>query len=196
MTKGDVTFMRPVSEIDHIIGNPSAPVILVEYADIDSPFAKKFQGTMEQIMTEYAAGGKVAWVYRHLPLIDQHPNAETHAEAAECVHSIGGDTTFWRFIGNAQAKAPGNTELSPNSYVGIVSALGINTESFSECMRSHTYEQKVASDFANGLATGALGSPFSILVVKGQKPTSIDGAVSYEDMKRILDDAIAKVPEG
>ncbi|MEO6536510.1 MAG: hypothetical protein ABIT47_02370, partial [Candidatus Paceibacterota bacterium] len=51
----------------------------------------------------------------------------------------------------------------------------------------------VASDFSNGLAVGAGGSPFSILMVKDQKPVTIDGAVPYSSMKKILDDAISKL---
>ena len=45
-----------------------------------------------------AAGGQVAWVYRHLPLIDQHVYAEQHAEAAECAASLGGQSMFWLMV--------------------------------------------------------------------------------------------------
>ena len=65
--------VRPVSPEDHIIGNPSAPIVLVEYADIDSEYSKKLQLIMEQLMTEYASGNKVAWVYRHFPVTTLHP---------------------------------------------------------------------------------------------------------------------------
>jgi protein-disulfide isomerase len=190
---GDPTLMRPVNEADHIIGSPSAPIMLVEYSDIDSSYSKTFQQTMEQIMSEYAAGGKVAWVYRHLPLIDQHVHAADHAEAAECIASLGGQNIFWRFISALNAQAPGDQQFDPSGYDTVVSSLGVLPQSFDACMTAHTYQQRVAADFTNGLAAGAGGSPFSILVVKGQKPVTIDGAVPYESMKKILDDAISKV---
>ncbi len=87
--EGAPNMARPVNLADRIMGNPQAPVKLVEYADIDSAYSKEFQATMEQLMSEYAAGGKVAWVYRHFPLLDQHAGAASHAEAAECAGSAG-----------------------------------------------------------------------------------------------------------
>ncbi|MEO6536808.1 MAG: thioredoxin domain-containing protein, partial [Candidatus Paceibacterota bacterium] len=181
---GDPSLMRPVSEADHIVGSPSAPIMLVEYSDIDSSYSKTFQQTMEQIMAEYAAGGKVAWVYRHLPLIDQHVHAADHAEAAECIASLGGPNIFWRFISALNAQAPGDQQFDPASYDTVVSSLGVLPQSFDACMAAHTYQYRVASDFSNGLAVGAGGSPFSILMVKDQKPVTIDGAVPYSSMKK------------
>jgi protein-disulfide isomerase len=193
IVQGDISQLAPLTLNDHRIGSPTAPVTLIEYADIDSPYAKKFQTTMEQLMKEYAPSGKVAWVYRHLPLIDKHPQSHKHAEASECVASLGGENLFWRFIDAAHAKAPDNQQLSPTSYNGIVSSLGVNIEAFTQCMNVRTFEKKVGNDFTNGLAVGAHGSPFSVLVLQGQKPVTIDGAVSYSDMKKIIDGAIVKV---
>lgn len=190
--EGDVSLVRPVSETDHIIGNPGAPVVIIEYADIDSSYAEGFQATMQQLMTEFAAGGQVAWVYRHLPLIDQHPNAQRHAEAAECASSIGGPDAFWRFIDSANALAPGSTELDPASYGMIVEGLGIRLEAFNECMDNGTFGKRVADDFENGLNAGAGGSPFSVVLIKGKPPITIDGAVPYDGMKRIIQESIAK----
>jgi protein-disulfide isomerase len=190
--KADITLMHPVTLADHVIGNPAAPVVLVEYADIDSAYSKTFQQTMEQLMADEAAGGKVAWVYRHLPLIDQHVHAAEHAEAAECAASIGGANMFWRFIDALNSAAPGDLQFDPANYDGVASSLGILPQSFDACLTAHTFQQKVADDFENGIAIGAGGSPFTVLLVKGQAPVTIDGAVPYDSLKKIVDQAIAK----
>jgi protein-disulfide isomerase len=190
--EADITLLRPVSAADHIIGNPAAPVILVEYADIDSPHSKSFQQTLTQLMTEYGEGGQVAWVYRHLPLIDRHVYSAQHAEAAECIASLGGPTIFWRFIDALNSAAPGDLQFDPRNYESIVTSLGVLPQSFNACMDGRQYEARVANDFENGLAVGAGGTPFSVLLVRGQPPVTIDGAVPYEAMKKILDEAIAK----
>jgi protein-disulfide isomerase len=190
--QADITLMHPVSQADHLAGNPAAPVILVEYADIDSSYAKTFQQTLEQLASEHAATGDFAWAYRHLPLIDQHVYAAQHAEAAECAASLGGPTMFWRFIDALNSAAPGDLQFDPKNYPGVVSSLGLLPESFTACMSAHTYQKKVASDFENGIAIGAGGSPFSVLLVKGQPPITIDGSVPYDGMKKIIDQAIEK----
>jgi protein-disulfide isomerase len=193
--EGDVSLVRPVSEADHIIGNPGAPVVVIEYGDIDSNYAKDFQATMQQLMTEYAADGQVAWVYRHLPLIDQHPNSRSHAEAAECVSSIGGASMFWRFIDTAHAQAPGSQQLSPRLYDPIVEGLGIRPEAFNECLNGERFEKRVADDFENGLNAGADGSPFSVVLVRGHAPIPIQGAVPYDGMKRIIEESISRAQQ-
>jgi protein-disulfide isomerase len=190
--KGNLNLLRAVDASDHILGNPSAPVKIIEYADIDSPYAKSFQTTLEQAMAEYAAGGKVAWVYRHLPLIDQHPYSETHAEAAECVASITTPAMFWRFIDALNTYAPGETLFNPKNYHAITTGLGIVPETFDHCINDQTFQKRVANDFDNGLTVGADGSPFTVLLITGQPPVAIQGAIPYSALKKILDDAITR----
>lgn len=190
--EGDVSLVRPVSEEDHIIGNPGAPVVIIEYADMDSAYSKDFQATLQQLMTEYAAQGSLAWVYRHLPLIDLHPESRRHAEAAECVASLGQADSFWRFIDAAHARAPGSQELSSRDYDFLVEGLGIRPEAFNECLSANTFAARVMADFENGLNAGAGGSPFSVVLIKGHAPITIDGAVPYDAMKRIVEESIAK----
>jgi protein-disulfide isomerase len=194
-SKGDAALVRQVTEADHVLGNPTAPIKLVEYADIDSTYSKSFQLTMEQLMAEYAASGKVVWVYRHLPLIDEHFYSESHAEAAECAAKLGGPNDFWRFIDTLNARAPGSQQFNPKDYDGVVTSLGLLPESFHECLNSHIFQKKVGADFQNGLDAGAGGSPFTVLFVEGQNPVTIDGSVSYSSLKKIIDTAIAKLPK-
>jgi protein-disulfide isomerase len=184
--------VRPVNPADRILGNPQAPVKLVEYADIDSVYSKQFQATMEQLMSEYAAGGKVAWVYRHFPLLDQHAAAASHAEAAECAGFLGDDDAFWRFIDAIQAAAPGETQFPVDGYPAIASQLGLPQVDFQTCLENGRFTKKVYEDSTNALEVGAEGAPFTVVMIDGQEPVGIQGSLSYEDMKRVIDDAIAK----
>lgn len=184
--------VRAVMPSDHIIGNPGAPVTIIEYADIDSAYSKSFQLTMEQIMSEYADGGKVAWVYRHFPLTTAHDNAASHALASECAASLSVPTTFFRFIDAMQAAAPGENEYNPNGYPLLLSQFGIDRTAFEKCMVAGTFTKRVHDDYANALAAGATGSPFVILLVHGQKPAPINGALPYAAIKKLIDQSIAQ----
>lgn len=189
---GDPGMVRPVNPADRIIGNPQAPVKLVEYADIDSVYSKQFQATMQQLMSEYAAGGKVAWVYRHFPLLDQHAAAASHAEAAECAGFLGDDDAFWRFIDALQSAAPGETQFPIEGYTAIASQLGLSQTDFQTCLTNGRFTKKVYEDSTNALQAGAEGAPYTVVLVDGQKPVGIQGSLTYEDMKRVIEDAIAK----
>ena len=86
---GSAADVVPVSADDHILGNPNAPLVIVEYSDLECPFCKNFHGTMHQIIDEYGKDGLVAWVYRHFPLDSLHSKARREAEATECAGEQG-----------------------------------------------------------------------------------------------------------
>lgn len=88
--------IEPVNDSDHLLGNPNAPVLMVEYSDLECPFCQRFHPTMKQALDEYE--GQIAWVYRHFPLDALHPNARKAAEASECVAKVAGNDKFWEFI--------------------------------------------------------------------------------------------------
>jgi protein-disulfide isomerase len=88
--------VRPIDETDHIFGDPNAPVILIEYSDIDCPFCKRLHPVLETIVENRP--DDVAWAYRHLPLTNLHPEARKKAEAVECVAAQSDNETTWEFL--------------------------------------------------------------------------------------------------
>lgn len=87
------------NENDHIIGNLNAPIIIVEYADLECPFCMKFATTANRIVTE--SNGNVAWVYRHWVIhtdVNNGQNALPKAAASECVAKLKGNDAFWKYI--------------------------------------------------------------------------------------------------
>jgi protein-disulfide isomerase len=191
--KGNPEAARPIDATDHVIGNPAAPVVVIEYGDIDSRYTKDFDLVMTQIMDAYGSSGNVAWVFRHFPLVVQNQYSEQHAEAAECVAAQGGTTMFYKFIDSLQATSPDENQFNPAGYDDVVSGLGLDVSKFNLCIKGHTYEKHVAGDFNNALEIGAEGSPYSVLLVKGQKPRVISGSLPYNAMKQVIDQAIHKV---
>lgn len=78
-----------VTDADHVEGDASAKVTLVEYSDFECPYCMNHASTLKQILEEYS--GKVRLVYRHFPL-SFHANAQLAAEASECAGDQG---KFW-----------------------------------------------------------------------------------------------------
>lgn len=80
-------------EGDHIIGNPDAQIVIIEYADLECPYCKNFGGTMKDLVS--GSNGNIAWIYRHWVV---HPTALPKAGAAECVAKLKGNDAFWKYI--------------------------------------------------------------------------------------------------
>lgn len=88
-------------ERDHILGDRSARVAIIEYSDYECPFCHRVHPTYKQIMDQY--DGKVMWVFRHFPLAF-HPEAMPLAIASECVASLKGNDAFWKFTDDVMAE--------------------------------------------------------------------------------------------
>ena len=187
--------VRAVSENDHILGNPNADIVVVEYSDIDCPVCKQFHETMKRLIDEYGATGKVAWVYRHFPLAQLHPNARSHAIASECVAQIGGNTKFWEFLDAVFAANPGNQQANPSTYGALVESIGLSASDFDTCMTNDgaALGARVDADYENALAAGGQGTPHNILIIRGlDEPISIPGAQPYENMRGIIEQILAQ----
>lgn len=161
---GPATF--EITEDDHVRGDASAKVTLVEFSDFECPFCEKFTPTVEQIMKEYA--GKVRLVYKHFPLSNIHPNAQKAAEASECASEQG---KFWEYYNVLFKNQPGG--FSIDKFKAWAGELKLNTTQFNACLDSSKYATKVKVDAAEGTAKGVTGTPATFIngaLVSGNQP--------------------------
>ncbi len=178
-----------VASTDHIIGNPNAKVVIVEYSDLECPFCKSFHPTMERLMNEYAKDGQVAWVYRHWPL-PFHTKAPHEAEATECANKLGGNTKFWEFANKVFEVTPGNNGLDEAELPKIAKNIGLDETAFATCLASGEMKTIVDKDLASGVKAGVQGTPFSFVLVDKKPVSSINGAQPYEAVKAVIDEAL------
>lgn len=175
-----------VTAEDHILGNPDAPVVIVEYSDIECPFCKQFHVTMQQIIDEYGKDGQVAWVYRHFPLTQLHPNAPRLAEASECVADIAGEDAFWEFLDEVFAIAPANTSFPMGRLSEAATNVGANESAFTQCLDSGRHQATVEGHFNDAIATGGQGTPHNIIIV-GDQIIPLPGAQPYATVKQVIE---------
>lgn len=171
--------LEPITTADHIIGNPQAKIVIVEYSDTECPFCKNFHATMNTIMNEYGKDGQVAWVYRHFPL-QFHTKAPKEAEATECVNKLGGNEKFWEYLNKIFAITPANNGLDPTELPKLATSIGIDEAAFNECLNSGEMKSIVDAGLASGVKAGVSGTPHSLIVVKGKVVDVISGAQPIE----------------
>lgn len=165
ITEADVS-IPPVTSADHIVGNPDAPVVIVEYSDTECPFCKIFHGTLNRIMDTMGKEGKVAWVYRHFPLEQLHKKARKEAQATECAAKLGGNDGFWKFINDLYETTTSNDRLDESELPKIAARAGLNVAAFNTCYSSGEFADKVQAQYEEAIEAGGSGTPFSILVSK------------------------------
>ena len=186
---GNSALLRPVGAGDHILGNPAARVVIVEYSDFDCAFCKDFHETLHQIIASEGADGDVAWVFRQFPLTEIHPNALSHARAAECAAETGGNDAFWRFSDILFKNQP----AASTKYGEFANAAGIPGDAFAACFSNAAavVDERIYADRRNALDIGAPGTPYSLILVAGEAPIVVKGAPPYDAVKLLIDEALA-----
>lgn len=168
-----------------VLGNPNAPVTLVEFSDFQCPFCQRFfSQSYQQLKAKYVDTGKVKVVFRHFPL-PIHQNAEKAAEAGECAARQGKfeayhDTLFTK----GQADGTGLALADLKTYA---SDLGLDVGRFNACLDNGEAAAAVAQDFRDGQVAGVNGTPSFVLngeKIVGAQPTDI------------FDQALAKATAG
>lgn len=178
--------VKPVSKDDHILGNPDAKVVIVEYSDMECPFCKRFHSTMLQVMDQFGKDGTVAWVYRHYPIDQLHSKARKEAEATECVNELGGSEKFWQYLNKIYSVTPSNNQLDPAVLSSTAVEVGIDKTKFDECMTSGKFAEKIEASVQDGQRAGVEGTPYSMAIAKNGNQIPISGAQPFSVVAQII----------
>ncbi len=183
----DTTPVPPVSANDHILGNPNATVVVIEYMDLECQHCKVFQGTMHQIMAYYGLSGNVAWVSRAMPLGQIHPKAPQEAQAAECAAELGGNDAYWKYTDAIFAATPSDNGLDLNQLPVIAKSIGLDVAQFNSCLASNKYASKIQKSYSDAVSAGAQGTPHIVITGKGGASLTLAGAQPYSSMRSAID---------
>lgn len=167
-----------VDEDDHVRGESNAAVTLVEFSDFQCPFCSRFHQTITQALDEYQT--QVRWVYKHFPSDAIYPQARFAAESSECAAEQG---KFWEYN---DALFENQSQLSELYYPQLALDLGLNVDSFNECVSSRKYKDKVEKDYQLGFQLGVRGTPASF--INGEL---LVGAIPYSSLQLVIEKALA-----
>ena len=138
-------------ERDHIRGAAGAAVTLVEYGDYECSYCGQAEVVIRELLDEF--GDELRYVWRHLPLNDVHPHAQTASEAAEAAADQG---SFWEFhdllLGH-------QGELGESHLRGYAEEVGLDVERFWEGVRTRAFVERINDHVASADASGVAGTP-------------------------------------
>ena len=164
VTKGNLARLhRPDS---HWQGLEGAKLTVVEFADLECRSCANMEPVMERIRETY--GQKIRYTLRHFPLTKIHANSWKAAEAAECAASQG---KYWEAIKIFFSR---QQELQVRALKRYASRIGLELESFNQCLDSGEMAERIRRDRDDGLELGVKGTPTFFV---GQRP--VTGQISY-----------------
>lgn len=145
------TLKTPITKSDHVRGQDSAPITLVEYGDYECPHCALAHPTVDRVQLYF--GKRMRFVFRHFPLTEIHPHAGIAAESAEFAEAMG---LFWDMH---DALFANQSSLSLPMIFVIAEQLGLSEMALRNALETGQYKNKVRGDFLGGIRSGVNGTP-------------------------------------
>lgn len=171
------------------LGEATAPLTMVEFADFQCPFCVRFEkDVLPQLKAKYVSTGKLRLVSRRLPL-PFHNFAAPAAQAAVCADEQG---KFWAMSDRLYSAS---SELSAAAIDNAATAAGLDGDTYKACMVKGTGKPVVQADGDDAKAAGITGTPTFVLGrAVGGKLTGIKivGAMPLADFEAQIDRLLAE----
>lgn len=165
---------------DPSFGPADASITIIEFSDFECPFCLRyFEQTFPQIKENYE--GQIRYIFKDLPLVSIHPNAEPAAASAQCAFE---QDAFWEYH---DLLFSGGLDLSRSSYEAYAGQLDLDMEEFGLCLDEDRYSDFVQADLEYAIEIGARSTP--TFFING---IAIVGAQPYELFAQIIDHELSK----
>ena len=168
-----------ISETDKVLGDPDAPVTIIEYASLTCPHCAAFHAqTLPQIKENWITPGRASFVLRHFPL-DQ-----VAARAAMVANCFEGDT-FFAFMDSLFAtQRAWATAENPIAALGQAARIaGMDQETFESCVQDDSELDSILEGMLVGRDEVGVQSTPSFLV-NGEM---VRGNIGYESFNEKLE---------
>ena len=174
---------------DPFIGDPDAPITIIEFSDYQCPFCARFSTqTLPTLQEEYIDQGMVKLVYRDFPIQSIHPNALITAVASECADDQGKFKEMHDIIfENQQQWSEYTTEDMIAALNAYASQVRLDGGEFNVCMTNGNHIEEIRGDLEDGRAYGVSGTPGFFIGNDKVGYVMIQGAQPFESFKRVID---------
>ncbi len=174
-----------------VLGNPEAPITIVEFADFLCPHCQGYEPTIARFIEDYVVTGQAMLEYRMLPAVDAvfSPIA---AGLAECAAEIR-PGSFWD-AHNTLFSIATSSRFDGDSPRTFSDRMGISYTQLFDCLETAS---QFETDQALATASGVQGTPAVMVRYNGGDLEWVNfagqeitrGAVDYEILAFIVEEA-------
>jgi protein-disulfide isomerase len=161
------TLKPPLDDRDHLRGDLSRPIHLVEFGDYQCPFCGQAEPVIRAL--EQTFGNQLCFAFRNFPIVGSHPHAEIAAEAAE---AAGAQGMFWEMHDLLYENQHALAEPYLRQYA---KQLRLDMGQFVADLRAHRFLDEIRADLHSGAISGVAGTPtFFINGLRHDGPNDFD----------------------
>lgn len=180
----------PAQAEGYLMGNPNAPVQIMEFADFECPACGQFATVTEpDVRKRIVQTGLASYRFFDFPLTDIHQNTLAASNAAACASDQG---KFWEMHDQLYEHQPewsSEATSDPKKFFGrYASQIGLDVSTWSKCYDGQRHLPRILSNRAEGERRNIRQTPTFIIGTK-----MIPGALPYDMIKAYVDSAAAQV---
>jgi protein-disulfide isomerase len=188
----EITKKQPLSvfldNASPVLGDPNAPITLVEFGDYQCTFCSKFfHETENSIVTNYIKTGKVKILFKDFIIL-----GHDSINAANAAHCANDQKSFWQYhsmlYNNWAGEDTGWADLA--HLHEFANTLGLNMDIFSSCMSDLKWNELVNLSSIDGQKLGVTGTPTFFVIDQNNDVVKITGAQRYDVFKQVFDSVL------
>ena len=145
------TLRVPLTKEDHIQGNETAFVTLIEYGDYQCRYCGTAFTVIKEVQHHFSK--KLKFAFRNFPLEDIHPYARIAAEIAEFAEEKG---HFWEMHDLIYEN---QEHLGMPLLIELTQTLGLPVKDLEVALENETFLAKIQKDCLGGVRSGVKETP-------------------------------------
>ena len=174
-------------------GNKDAPVVVVEYADLECPYCV-VQHNDHQITTNLKADfpDQVTTAFKNHRGVN-HSGTEIKALAVLCAEKVGGNDAYVQFYKEIFAGSTTSTYYPVSDLADIAKKIGIDVTAWQSCVDNKETLTQFTEETEEAKKYGMSGTPGTLLFNRNTgKYAVLKGAYSYENFKSTVQSLLAE----
>lgn len=159
------------------VRDPSKPILLEEFSDIECPYCKTIHPTIDLLRQKFP--NSVQFRYAYFPLESIHKDALQAAEAVECVRMKEGEEVFLKYLSEVYKAS----NLSKESLLSVAKTAGANPDTLQSCLEKKESQKAIRADIEEGTKRGVTGTP--TIFINGEKTNARTYEELYIELKKL-----------
>jgi len=171
----------------YLIGNPDAPVQVVEFGDFECPACAQWANLTEpDVRARLVETGQISFRFFDFPL-DIHPNTWPASNAVACAADQGKFIEMHDGVFATQDQWDGIATSNPKKVLErVASGLGLDMNEWESCFDSQKHYPRIKANLEEGIRRGVGQTPTFII-----GSTMYPGNIPFDEFKRYVEQAAA-----
>jgi protein-disulfide isomerase len=186
----EITMDTFVSNGSPILGDPDAPITLVEFGDYQCHYCNVFFESIEKdIMKNYVKTGKVKIIFKDYNIIG--PDSINASHGAHCANEQG---LFWEYHDILYSNWTGenNGWASLSNLTVFAEEIDADMDNWTECMNEKKHSKIIMDSNNDAKSLELTGTPAFFIINSNGEVSKIFGAQPFKIFQKIFDAELEK----